>query len=805
MNDLKFALRQLTRHKGASLLAILVLGLGIGLVVMQFSFVNGVMLKGLPFTNSEQLHVITRLKPGQPGWAPSGRREFAFLREHQTSFTDLAAFAHQRLALSGPGAEPQYYLGAALTANTLPLLGAQPQLGRAFAEGEDQPGAAPLVLLSHRIWQRDFGSDSSVVGRAVKLNGETATVIGVMPAGFAFPVIEDVWTNLRVGDSAPPSESAVEVFGRLRAEVRLEAAQNEFNALAARLAETHPDTNDGHTQARLQSYLEFYNGPEAAPMLWTMLAMVVGVLLIACSNVANLLLARAVRRVRELAVRNALGASRAHTLRLLLGESLVLATLGAALGLGIAKLGTTLLARQLELTRAPFWFDVSLDWRAVLVVIACAAVAGIVAGLFPALQAARINLNDQLKDSSRGASSFHLGRFSKLLVTAQIALSCCLLVVTGLMARSVALAHSAETMPHLDAMLSARLELLPESFPTPADRAQFFTTTAERLAALPGAPQVAWTSRHPGDSTMIERTEIVGRNYARREEMPLVHYEIISPDYFATVGVPVLKGRPFTTSDGVQGSAVCLVNQALADKHWPGEDPVGKQVHPRREGSDWLATTGPLTVMGVVPDLGLTGRSPNPDKSGIYVPLRLADPRTLTLLVRTDRDPAALAPTVRQVIKDVAPDQPVLALQTVRQGMRDQVRVRRMISTMFVIFGGAAILLACAGIYGVSSFALQQRTREFGIRIALGARPRTLTTLLLRQSAGQLGGGVLGGLLLAFALSQPLRAMLFQVSTSDPLVYGGVLIAVLTAALLAMSPAIFRSTRIAPVEALRAE
>lgn len=304
---------------------------------------------------------------------------------------------------------------------------------------------------------------------------------------------------------------------------------------------------------------------------------------------------------------------------------------------------------------------------------------------------------------------------------------------------------------------------------------------------------------------MIERTEIVGRNYARREEMPLVHYEIISPEYFATVGVPVLKGRPFTASDGVQGSAVCLVNQALAEKHWPGEDPVGKQVHPRREGSDWLATAGPLTVVGVVPDLGLTGRSPNPDKSGIYVPLRLADPRTLTLLVWTDRDPTALAPTVRQAIKDVAPDQPVLALQTVRQGMRDQVRVRRMISTMFVIFGGAAILLACTGIYGVSSFALQQRTREFGIRIALGARPRTLTTLLLRQSIGQLGGGVLGGLLLAFALSQPLRAMLFQVSTSDPLVYGGVLLAVLTAALLAMSPAIFRSTRIAPVEALRSE
>lgn len=807
MNDLKFALRQLLRQPGFSLLAAFSLALGIGLVSTQFSLIDGILLRGLPVPDAQRLLHVSRLNPqGDQGvpWEPVPYRDYLLIREQQTTLETVAAVNPLGFNITGRGRTPAHHLGARADANLLEVLGVTPQLGRWFEPAEDAPGQPLFIVLSHGLWQEEFAGDPGVLGRALVINGEAGTIVGVMPPRFTFPTSQRLWTNLRAVPNDPRENplDRVELIGKLRPGVSLAQATAEFHTLAARLVGLYPETNRGYERMNVEKFAYAYAGGGTEPILYIMLAMTGFILALACVNVANMLLGRASRRARELAVRAAIGASRWRLTRQLLLEALLLAFVGAVGGLLLARLGVDQLQHQfVERMNVPGWFEFRLDYRVITVAVLVTLVAGVLAGIVPAWQAARVDVNAALKDESRGASSLTLGRFSRWLVTAQIGFSSMLLVAACILAWTVHLTRQANVRYEPERLLSGRIELQDATHPTPADRARFYQNLIDRLRAEPGVEAVAVTSRDligPGVQTRVAPEGVA---FEHENEQPLVWLEVVSGDYFGLLGVGPTAGRLFDSRDQVTAPRTAVVNQSFARQFWPDRDPLGQRFRSSQTRDQWV------TVVGVVPDLQMQGifSAPNMNPAGFYLTQDQAGWGWLFLLARTRSDPSSLADPVRAAVAELDPEQPVHSIGTLAAQTARQIRGFTVVGVMAGIFALITLFLGAVGVYGVTSFAVGQRTREFGVRMALGATVGGVLQLVLRQGAKQIAFGLGGGLIAAFFITRPLTDVFGDELVNSPLVYGLVVAVIAAAGLLALWIPARRAAKIDPMEALRAE
>ena len=794
----------LVKHPGLATIAIVALALGIGLTATMWSITWGGILRGLPFDQADRIIHLERTRPSHDidsyGVPVS---DYAAWREQQKSFEDLAAFSEGTVNLSGSEGRPERYEGGFVTAATFPLLRVAPLLGRNFTEEEVRPGGASVIILGWDIWQNRFGADPAIIGKTIRANGVSREIVGVMPRGFLFPTNASLWLPRIVDPLALPwgQGDLLEVMGRLRDGVTMPQARREFEAIAARLAQDHPKENEG-VGPILQPFTEEYVGQEPIIMLWTMMAAVFGVFLIACSNVANLLLARAATRTKEVAVRTALGASRWRIVIQHLGESLVLSLAGMVLGTGIAWLGTRLFMDAIRDTDPPFWIDIRLDGVVLLFTAGISLLAALVSGLIPALQATRANLHDVLKDEGRGTSSLRMGRFSRGLVIVELALAGGLLVAAGFMIQSVVqLARFDFGVPTAN-VFTARVGLFEASYPDSASRLRFWAELERRLQELPGQQGAALTAVLPGFEGWQQQFAVEGASYPTERDYPSTRQVVVSPGWFRAFGVAPVEGRLLQPGD-IQGALpVAVVTQGFARTHFGTESPLGRRF---RIGNG--ESTEPwLTVAGVVPDIPFDVTD-NDDSLGtaVFTAVAQGDYHFLSLAVRTNGDPLALTPQVEAVVSGLNPDQPIYWVRTLEEGIARNTWFYGVFGTLFMIFGGAALFLATVGVYGVMSFAVSQRTREVGVRMALGASARDVTTMFLKQGGRQVLIGLSLGILLAFGLARGLSLVLFQVNTANPLMYAGVTLVLAATCLLATFVPARRAMRVDPMEALRYE
>jgi putative ABC transport system permease protein len=799
--DLRHGLRTLVKTPVLATISVLTFALGIGLTTTMFSIVNGA-LRDLPLERADRLMHLERnnLSQGIDSMEVT-LHDFLDWRQRQHAFQQLAAFYQGTANLSGTEDRPERYDGGFMTANAFDQLGVEPILGRTFVAGEDLPGAEPVVLLGYHVWQSRFHGDPGVVGHTVRLNGRTTTVIGVMPKGFRFPVNQDLWAPLSLDTAGIKRGEGItlEVYGRLKDGVSLDQARADLAAIAVQQAAEHPETNQG-VGSVVKPYTREFIGEEAVQVLSVMLGAVFGVLLIACANVANLLLARSVLRTKEVAVRSALGATRRQILRQLLTETFLLAAGGAAGGLALAVAGVALFNRGLVDTEPPYWLDIRIDPTVLLFTLALVLVASLAAGLLPALQASGSKAAEVLKDESRGSSSFRLGRLSRILVVAEIAVSCGLLVGAGLMIKSIVELRTADFGIVQQGVFTARVGLAEAAYPEPAERQRFFDDLLRSLRALPGVESAALADSLPVAGSGRYRFAVEGAAYPTDNDYPRARLGVVTPGYFETLGVAPLAGRLLAEGDRADGLPVAVVNRPFAEHFFPGASPLGRRIRVGTSDSDkpWA------TVVGVVPDLHMGG-SDNENPAGFYLPLAQDDARFMSIVARTQGDPLALTGAVRRAVIDLDPDLPIYFVRTMPEVIRRNTWFVGVFGALFAAFGAAALFLAAIGLYGVMAFSVSRRTQEVGIRLALGARTGQVLGMVFRQGMVQLGIGLLLGLGLAAALSRGIAVLLFQVEPWDPAVFAAIVAILGTSGLAACLLPARRAARVDPVVALRAE
>lgn len=804
LQDLRFAFRMLLKNPGYSLAAVAALGLGIGLVTAMFSIIYGALLRGLPFEESENLMHLENANPSQD--QPSLEvflHDFLDWRGQQKSFEGLSAYNQGTINLSGDR-EPERFEGAFLSANTLDLLRVKPILGRGFLPGEDAPQAQPVVLLSYGVWRTRYQGDPKVVGKPVRVNGEAGTIVGVMPQGFAFPIAEQVWVPLRLDPVRIErgKGETLEVMGRLRPGVTVEAAQAEMQGIAKALAAEHPKTNEGR-EATVKPWIDEVIGNEMVLLLSVMFAFCFVVLLIGCTNVASLLMAKASRRSREIAIRSALGASRKRVVVQLLVESLVLAFFGTLVGLVIAHFGVRAFNAAIVDTNPPFFIKIQLDLPALLFAFGVTLLATLLAGLMPALQASRADLNEVLKDEGRGSSSLRLGRFSRLVVIGEVAFSCALLVCAGLMVKSMLNLKTLDLGFDPKNLLTVRIALFEATYPDEARRVRFFDDLLARIEAQPGVTAAAATTGLPGSGSWWRRYEVEGRVYPAEKDLPVTRIAMITPTFFDTFGARLLSGRSFNRMDTAASLPVVIVNKTFAETVWKGEDPIGKRVRLTAEES---GKTEPWrTVIGVAPDLQMAGLENNQvGQDGFYLPLAQSCPGFVSVAVKTSADnPLTLTTMVRQQVNAIDRDLPIYFVRSMDQVIAEETFFPSLFGTLFAILGVSALLLASIGIYGVIAFSVHQRTQEIGIRMALGAQKQNVLKMILRQGMLQLLFGLGAGLLLALGASGLLANFLFGMSSKDPVTFTLVTVVLSAVAFFACWIPAQRASRTDPLIAIR--
>jgi predicted permease len=811
--DLRFGFRMLARTPGHTLAAVLALALGIGLSTAMFSIVYGAVIRGLPFEEPERLLHIENNNPSRNQRSlevfPA---DFLEYRERQRSFEELAAFYEDSINLSGDE-RPERYEGAFISSGFLEMLRVKPLLGRGFQPGEDAPGAAPVALLAWGTWQTRYNGDPKVIGRPVRINGEPGTIVGVMPQGFGFPVDQEVWLPLRLDPLKNPRGNegrdgrggrGLEVFGRLRGGVTLEQARAEMQAITKALGVEFPETNAGRG-AVVKPYTEEYIGDGPIRLLRMMLGACLFVLLLACFNVASLMMARASKRTREIAIRSSLGAARKRLIGQLLAESVLLALAGAVLGVLLAWFGVRLFNASIAHTNPPFWVRIAIDPVALLFALGATAAAGLLSGLAPAAQASRVDLNEVLKDEGRGSSSLRLGVFTRIVVVGEMAISCLLLIVAGLMIRNVLQMDDRVNVANGD-LFTARFTLYESAYPDDGRRVRLFDDLLRRLREEPGVEAAALSTYLPGTGSGMVPMLAEGAAYPKEEDRPRVHIAWVSPGFFETIGASTLQGRDFSLQDREGSLPVVIVNRSLAGKLWPRQDPLGRRV--RIAGGEPGAGAEPApwrTVVGVVPDLGMVDvRDTTPELEGLYIPVAQDPPGFAHLVARTrDANPLSLTGRMRAHVTALDRDLPVYFIFTLQQVIDRAGFFYKVFATLFAIFGVAALVLATVGIYGVNAFAVQLRTQEIGIRMALGAQKRDVLKLILRQGLVQIVLGLTLGLVAAWFLARLLSFILVGLSPDDPATFGGVCLFLAAVALFACWVPARRASRTDPLVAIR--
>ncbi len=800
LGDLRHAVRGLAKAPGFALTATLILALGLGLTMYMFGALNIYVLRPLPYPDPEEL-VYMKFSRSAEGDFPVAVHDLLDFRRAQRSLESLAAFRSGTVNIGGDD-YPERFEGAFVSANVFDVIGIGPVLGRTFLKGEDEAGAEAVVLLGHDIWLNRYAGDPGIIGRAVRVNGREAVVIGVMPRGFRFPFTENVWVpdSLDTSDLERGGGFGMAVVGRLEPGVSLEQARSEYQAIADRLGEIHPDTNKG-IRVVLRPYREEIVAEDTRATLLTMFGATFLVLLIACANVANLLVARNAARVGELSIRAALGASRSRLVLYVLTECLVISLLGGALGVVLAQWGGTYtieIMRTVETFDPPYWYTFEPDWRTWAFALIAAMVAAVAAGVGPALKAAKADVNTALRRGSANVAGNPHARMTGFLVTAQITLSCVVLICGGLMSRSVISLSDTDPGAETHAVFTSRVGLFPTDYPEPSDRLGFYEALLERLSALPEVEGATLSASLPG--AFAYSREVVPEGLEPGENRQFVQVVTVAPNYFDLFGVRLLDGRPLRETDRSDGQLVALVNSLFAQRYWPGGSPVGRRLKFGREGdSPWV------TVVGVVPNIVQNEIEEGID-AAVYVPLAQDPQQFMSLAVRArGGDPMALAEPVRRAVLAMDPDLPLYWVRSLEDWINMGRFQTHLLASLFVIFAAGGLLLGGAGQYALLAYTVSLRSREIGVRRALGAMNRSVLALLLRQSLRHLAIGLSLGLLLSLGFARLLSNVLYRVEPFDPatfLVVSAVLVA--TAALAGLIPA-RRAMAVDPIVVLRCE
>jgi putative ABC transport system permease protein len=794
--DLKFGLRMLSKYPGYSVLSVVAVALGINLVTCQILVINGFLFRPLPVPDEASIMDVSRT------WRIAGKeaggfhpQELEALIAKQTSFEFLGGFYEGTVNLSD-GRNPRRLHGAFISWDFLRALGIAPEMGRAFVASDDLRDAVPAVLISHAAWVRDFGSDPGLVGRKTLVNSRPGSVVGVLPEGMHFPLRQDAWVPCHVLQPVGEEESvAVRAFGRLRRGVSAEAAQAELNAIAAVRAVADPKRWEGGHEIQVQHFTQAFVGDDTVHVLWIMLVAVVFVLLIACANVANLLLARSSVRGRELAVRTAVGAPRGRLVRQMLVESLVVCLSGGILGAAATGWTIPLIIEQLA-GDLLFWMRIETDRTVVVAVVAVTILCALVAGIVPAFKASRTDVVELLKETARTSTNLHMGMFSRGLIGLQVAMAFSLLILAGLMIRTVMSLQVVDLPYDPAAIHSARFGLFEGGYPSGTERGRFLDALAGALRADPAVAAAAITSRAQFSAGYPVKLGVAGAPGAG--ETALV--ESVSAGYFEALGVAVRQGRDFQPDEFGQAPAVTVVNESLARQLFPGGDAIGRQIVV--EAVEPLA----LTVVGVAPDLRMNGVDLDVrSEAGLYLPLDITKDRFFTIIVRDRGAPARILPLVERTVRQLDPNLPIYWTRTYAEAIVESMAKLQFVTVGFLVFGVVAVLLASIGIYGVVSFTVSQRIPEIGIRMALGARATGIVAMIVRQGAAQLVGGLLAGTLLALVLGGLLRRFVVGIGAQDlaSFVVVGVLISFI-ALVSSIMPA-QRAVRLTPLAALRHE
>jgi predicted permease len=805
LKDLQYSVRMLFKTPVLSIIVIFTFAIGIGLTTTVFSIVNGAMYKGLPFDEANRLASVWRNNPERDEDRDGiTLHDFEDYRAQQTTFEALGLWGQQPINMASEGERPDRYEGGVVTANMFELLRVKPILGRGFVSGEDLPGADPVIVLGYEVWQAKFDGDPNIVGTTVRANSEVRTVIGVAPEGFKFPIEADMWIPIELNPSEHERGEGPGYpgYGRLRDGVDMDAAGAEMAAIAARLETQYPVANEGYG-AIVEPFTKFTLGDEISGLLYTMLGAVIGVLLIACANVANLLFARAAVREKEVAIRSALGARRKRIVRQLLVEVFVLSAIGAGLGILIGLAGVAWFNREIAVNPPPFWMTFDPDATVFAFVVGITALSALISGLLPALRSTGKGMNDILKDEGRGSSGLRMGRITGAIVIGEVAVSCGLLIAAGLMIKSVAQLKNVDMPFAVESIFTARLNLPETDYPEASDRTEYYRELLQRMQVTPGVESATLSDGLPASGNGMRTFEIEGESYPTENDYPAAREGIVTPGYFDTFETPVLEGRAFTFDDHQDNIGVAIVNESFVRRFFEDGEMLGKRIRIRQDDveTEWL------TVVGLVRDLRMEGIGNNSaEPAGYYIPIEQNGEilgNRVSIAVRTAGAPLAITSRVRETVASMDQNLPIYEAYSMQQVIDRQTWFYRVFGTLFMAFGFVALFLAAIGLYGVMSFSVSQRSREMGIRMALGAYNGNLIRLAMRRGMIQLAIGIAIGLGLAALATQPLSIVLYEVNARDPFIFGGVVLALTLTGILATYIPAKRVTRIDPAVALQ--
>ncbi len=799
IQDLRYAFRSLAKARGFAAVAILTLAFALGANTAIFSVVSAILLQPLPFQQSEELMILTGKSPRWTATAFSWPN-FLDIKTQSKTIEGAAAYSSSQSFLYETGAEPERFTGALVTHDLWPVLGAKPLLGRGISAKEDQFGQAPVVVISEDMWRRRFGTDPKIIGKQIRLGADPKTVVGVMPRGFKYPITAtrptDFWMSLgQENENATEGRGSIwmNVVTRLKDGVTVQQLNTDLATIAKRLEAQYPDSNTG---------LTFYATPlhdllvsDVRPALLLLMCAVGVVLLIGCANVANLLLARAAVRHKEISIRSAIGASRGRIIHQLLVESVLLSLIAGAIGLLLATWGVDLLV-ALAPADIPRLDAIGINRTVLLFTLALSLLTGVIFGLAPALSASKTNLVEALKEGSRGSTEGRRrNRVRNALVVAEIALSVFLLVGAGLLLRSFLRLSGVDPGYNFRDAIVLDVSARSAVFPKDEDLVQYEKRAREQLRAIPGVTSVGMANHLPlGNSQNIYSFEIVGRPPFPQGQEPNGGFVSVGPAYFASMGIPILRGRPITEQDARGGQRVVVVSESFVRKFIGKENPIGKQV-------DISDDDGVRTIVGVAGDIRFISLLEAPEPM-FYAAHSQTATRRLQFVVRSP-NAAVLGPTLRAAIREVDREQPILGIRTLDEMRAESLASRRFMLVLTAALAALALVLAAVGIYSIMSYTVTQRTSEIGIRMSLGAESRDIMRLIVGQAVRLVGIGLLAGVAVALAATRVMTSLLFGITATDPVTFISICGIIGAIALIASYMPAYRATRVDPLVAIR--